>query len=164
MRKDGCILAMLLVLLGSVAYGQSSVGALGRASDKAQQVFDGSKTDTSFHSGVWIDPSRYEAPEFPGGEVAIYPFIRNSLVYPKSELEAGKQGRVFVKFVVKENGQVEQVEVARGVSVELDSEAVRIIRAMPVWKPGKLDGKVTSCRMTLPVLFKIDGSNSAPLK
>ena len=164
MRMTGSILTLLLVMLGSAGFAQSSVGALGRASDRAQQVFDGSKTDTSFHSGVWIDPSRYETPEFPGGEVAIYPFIRSTLVYPKAALEAGKQGRVFVKFVVKENGQVEEVEVARGVSVELDSEAVRVIRSMPVWKPGKLDGKVTSCRMTLPVLFKIDGSNSSPVK
>ena len=78
--------------------------------------------------------------EFPGGERALYKYIQNSVKYPVIAQENGVQGKVYVKFVVNESGKVSNAEILRGVDPSLDNEALRVIRSLPDFKPGKQRG------------------------
>ena len=94
-----------------------------------------------------------EQPEFPGGAAEMYKFWDKIKKYPDMEYEAGISGKVYVEFTVEKDGSIENVSVRRGVSAGLDKEAVRMIKAMPKWNPGKMNGKPVKCRFTLPVNF-----------
>ncbi len=102
-----------------------------------------------------------EMPEFPGGVEAMFKFIAENVKYPESAKENNLQGRVIVKFVIEKDGSVSNVEVGRGWGNELDDEAVRVVKAMPKWKPGKQDGKPVRVSFMLPINFKLsDGTPS----
>lgn len=97
-------------------------------------------------------------PEFPGGLNAQQRFIGQNLKYPVEAQEKGIEGRVTVRYVVKSTGDISDVVVIRGVHPSLDKEAVRVVKAMPKWIPGKQNGKVVDVYYTLPLIFKISGS------
>lgn len=97
-------------------------------------------------------------PEFPGGLNAQQRFIGQNLKYPVEAQEKGVEGRVTVRYVVKSTGDISDVVVIRGVHPSLDKEAVRVVKAMPKWIPGKQNGKVVDVYYTLPLIFKISGS------
>lgn len=94
-----------------------------------------------------------EQPEFPGGLEALYKFLGKNVKYPAMETDAGIQGRVFVEFVVSNDGSITDVVLKRGVSGGLDKEAVRVVKTMPKWSPGKMNGKPVKVRYILPVNF-----------
>lgn len=94
-------------------------------------------------------------PEFPGGEAAMNQFISRNIRYPVIAQENGIQGRVVVQFVVNTDGKIVDVEVVRGVEESLDKEAVRVIKAMPPWNPGRQGGKNVRVKYTLPIRFRI---------
>jgi TonB family protein len=94
-----------------------------------------------------------QMPVFPGD---IQKFIKENLKYPDSSLNAGIEGRVVVQFVVKEDGSLANATVVRGVNVELDHEALRLISIMPRWQPGRQGGKPVDVMFTLPITFRID--------
>lgn len=96
-----------------------------------------------------------EQPDFPGGMGKMYEYLQKNTKYPDMEFDAGIQGKVFVEFVVDKDGSVEDVKVRRGVSPGLDKEAVRAVKSMPKWSPGKMNGKAVKCRFTIPVDFKL---------
>lgn len=96
-----------------------------------------------------------EAPSFPGGEQAMYTYLRNHVRYPEMERESGIQGKVYVRFVVERDGRIEQVEVARSVSPGLDRVAMNAVRNMPKWNPGKVQGKAVRVQYILPVSFTL---------
>ena len=96
-----------------------------------------------------------EMPQFPGGVSKQMEFISQNLQYPKSAQEQGIQGRVIAQYVVEKDGSVSNIRVIRGVSEELDAEAVRVLKLMPKWTPGKQNGKPVRCRYTIPVQFRI---------
>ena len=87
---------------------------------------------------LFIDP--YLMPEFPGGETAMYKFISENIRYPKEAMENAVQGRVFVMFVINEDGSISNLEVVKGVSPSLDAEALRVVGLMPKWKPAEQSG------------------------
>ena len=95
------------------------------------------------------------APQFPGGSKELMSWLGQNLRYPVKAQEAGKQGRVVLQFVITKEGKVADIKVMRGVSPELDEEAVRVIKAMPAWTPGKQDGQAVNVRYTLPVTFRL---------
>jgi TonB family protein len=97
-----------------------------------------------------------QMPEFPGGIKALQNFISGEIKYPKKAIKNKLSGRVFVSFVVDKSGQVKNVCVNRGVSPELDKEAVRIISSLPQWTPGKQKGNFVNVAYTVPVLFKFE--------
>jgi TonB family protein len=102
-----------------------------------------------------------EMPEFPGGVEALMDYVSRNVKYPESAKENNLQGRVLVKFVIEKDGSVSNVEVGRGWGNELDDEAVRVVKAMPKWKPGKQDGKPVRVSFMLPINFKLgDGTPS----
>jgi len=98
-----------------------------------------------------------EMPEFPGGQAEMYKFIQKNIVYPPSAREAGISGKCYLRFVVNEDGKITNVEVLKGVPgcPECDREAVRVIKSMPAWKPGRQNGKEVKVYFTLPVNFVI---------
>jgi TonB family protein len=95
-------------------------------------------------------------PQFPGGDAAIWEFVKNTVKYPEEAEKAGKQGRVVATFVVNTDGSISDAKVVRSVSEELDAEALRVINAMPKWTPGKQNGKDVRVKFTLPVTFKLN--------
>ncbi len=94
-----------------------------------------------------------EMPSFPGGSNALLSFIAANLKYPVAAQENGIQGRVIVKFVVDKDGRITDVEITRSVAPSLDEEAMRIVKAMPKWKPGKLKGNCVRVKYTIPIVF-----------
>ena len=95
-------------------------------------------------------------PEFPGGMKEMMKFIQNSLKYPESAKAAGTEGKAFVQFVVKADGSIENVEIMRSSGNEsLDAEALRVVKAMPKWKPAMNKGKAVNVKFVLPVVFKL---------
>lgn len=97
-----------------------------------------------------------EPPEFPDGTAAFLNYVRESQVYPKDALRDKVQGRVLVQFIVNEDGSISDVKVVKGLTPSLDAEAIRIVSAMPKWKPGKNDGQLCRVRYTVPVRFRLD--------
>ena len=94
-----------------------------------------------------------EMPEFPGGMPAMIDFLQTNLQYPKDAIKQKVEGRVMVMFVVETDGSISNVRVARKVFPSLDKEAVRVVKAMPKWKPGKEKGRPVRVNFTLPVVF-----------
>lgn len=96
-----------------------------------------------------------EMPSFPGGLNGLMTFLAQNMVYPVTAQENGVQGRVTVSFVVETDGSITDVEVARSVDPFLDREAMRIVKAMPKWTPGKKNGKPVRVKYTVPVVFRL---------
>ena len=95
-------------------------------------------------------------PEFPGGQQAMFEFLSKNVHYPKVAEKARAQGRVICQFVVNQDGTIEDVHVVRsGGHVALDKEAVRVIKLMPKWKPGKMGGEPVRVKYTVPVNFRL---------
>jgi len=96
-----------------------------------------------------------EQPEFPGGEEALMNYLSSNIHYPEQAKELDIQGTVIIEFVVETNGSVTNVVVKRGIGGGCDEEAVRVVKSMPKWKPGKQRGKPVRVRYTLPVRFQL---------
>ncbi len=96
-----------------------------------------------------------EMPKFPGGLQEAMVFIGKNIKYPVEAQQAKIEGRVIVRFVVGRDGSVSDVEVMRGVSPELDAEAVRVVSMMPKWIPGKQRGKAVAVKYTMPIMFRL---------
>jgi TonB family protein len=92
-------------------------------------------------------------PEFVGGDKARIKFIQENIVYPQKAIESGVQGTVFLTFVVEKDGSLTNVKVLRGIGYGCDEEALRVIKSMPKWKPGKQRGNVVRARFNIPVKF-----------
>jgi len=99
-------------------------------------------------------------PEYPGGASALFQFLAKNVKYPAAAEKAGTQGRVVVTFVVEQDGSIVEPTVTRSVSPELDAEAVRVINAMPNWKPGTQNGKAVRVKYTVPINFALQGGRS----
>ena len=96
-----------------------------------------------------------EMPEFPGGMAECLKFLAKNIKYPTIAQENGVQGRVIVQFVVNSDGTIVDPVVMRSVDPYLDKEALRVIKMMPKWKPGKQRGKAVRVKYTVPVTFKL---------
>ena len=96
-----------------------------------------------------------EMPEFPGGMQEMMKWLGMNVKYPTICQENGTQGRVIVQFVVTREGDITDAAVAKGVDPYLDAEALRVIKSMPKWKPGKQRGKEVNVKYTLPVVFRL---------
>jgi len=96
-----------------------------------------------------------EQPEFPGGEEALMNYLISNIHYPEQAKELDIQGTVIIEFVVETDGSVTNVVVKRGIGGGCDEEAVRVVKSMPKWKPGKQRGKPVRVRYTLPVRFQL---------
>ena len=96
-----------------------------------------------------------EMPAYPGGDAKLMEYVAKNIKYPQIARETGIQGRVFVGFVVEPDGSVSNVKVLRGIGGGCDEEAMRVVKSMPKWKPGKQRGKAVRVSYMLPVNFKL---------
>lgn len=134
---------------------------------------------SSNDSGKIYDLIAIEQPaQYPGGNEAMFNFLKKNTFYPKSAQKNGIQGKAFITFVIDKNGDLIDIELYKGVTVpkeilekhaddeekikaykvmakELDEEAIRVVRLFPQWKPGVLDGKTVKMRYILPFNFKL---------
>lgn len=94
-------------------------------------------------------------PSFPGGDAALFKFLSDNVKYPVIAQENGIQGRVICQFVVNRDGTIVDVVVVRPVDPSLDKEAIRVIKSMPRWTPGRQRGKAVRVKYTLPVNFRL---------
>jgi protein TonB len=100
-----------------------------------------------------------QMPQFPGGEAALMKYLQSHINYPPMAAENNVQGRVVVQFVVDKTGKVGEVKVLRSVDKDLDKEAVRVCKSLPKFTPGRQNGQAVSVWYTLPVTFKLQGTN-----
>lgn len=97
-------------------------------------------------------------PEFPGGQKAMMQWLNHNIQYPKDAIDAKIEGRVIVSFIVEKDGSISNAEVKKGVYESLDKEALRVINAMPKWKPGMENGQPARARFFVPISFKTQKS------
>ena len=97
-----------------------------------------------------------QMPSFPGGQTSLFTYISQNIKYPVVAEENGVQGRVICTFVVEHDGSITNVKVIRGVDPSLDWEAIRLIKNMPKWIPGKKGGKAVRVKYTIPITFRLN--------
>ncbi len=96
-----------------------------------------------------------EMPSFPGGMAALNKYLHDNVHYPVVAQENGVQGRVTISFVVEKDGSVTDVKVAKSVDPSLDKEALRVVKSMPRWTPGKQNGATVRVKYNVPVNFRL---------
>lgn len=107
-------------------------------------------------------PDGITMPQFPGGESELINFLNNNVVYPQEAMTAGEQGMVCVMFKVEADGSISEISVDKSVSPTLDKEAVRVVKAMPSWIPGRNEnGRPVACVYNLPVRFRLNNGSIA---
>lgn len=126
--------------------------------EKARDYFAGAinspSTENSDADGqVYFTPEL--APQYPGGQQALLSHIAQNLRYPANAINVQIQGRVVVKFVVKKDGSVGEVKIARGVDPTLDNETIRVVKTLNGFIPGKMNGTPVNCWYTLPITFRL---------
>jgi protein TonB len=94
-------------------------------------------------------------PEFPGGQAKLFEYLGKSIKYPPAAKANGISGKVYVNFEVGKDGKITNVKILRGVHDLLDEEAMRVVKAMPAWKPGKQRGKAVKVSYNLPINFQL---------
>ena len=94
-------------------------------------------------------------PEFPGGDQAMMDFVAKNVVYPQEARDKEISGRVMVSFIVEKDGSITDAKVVKGIGGGCDEEAVRVVNAMPKWKPGKQKGKPVRVSFMMPFTFKL---------
>ena len=138
-----------------VGYASNGVGAPSSDSDKkVVAVVDIPKVKETPQEKVIFQVVE-EMPEFPGGMAEAMKFLAKNIKYPVAAQEAKIEGRVIVQFVIERDGSVSDAKVMRGVSPELDAEAIRVVSMMPKWIPGKQRGKAVAVKYTMPIMFRL---------
>lgn len=97
-----------------------------------------------------------EMPEFPGGVAKMNEYLSNSIVYPDYAIENNIEGRVVVEFIVNADGTLTNLQIKRSIHESLDNEALRVVKSMPKWKPGKMNGKLVRVKYVLPISFNLE--------
>ena len=100
-----------------------------------------------------------QMPQFPGGDAALMKFLSSHINYPPMAAENNVQGKVILQFVVEKDGKVGEVKLARSVDKDLDKEAIRVVKLLPKFTPGRQNGQPVRVWYTLPVQFKLQGTN-----
>ena len=140
----------ILILLCAVVW---SLGAQAQRSiDLVNDNYDASDDEVFRSSG--------HMPSFPGGDAALMKFIKDNMIYPSEALKNKIEGKVIVQFVVNKTGKVGKIKVVRSVNKELDQEAVRLIKMLPDFSPGRNNvGEPVNVWYILPVIFKLPDNN-----
>ena len=101
-------------------------------------------------------PDNAVTPSFPGGNQGIMQFLGSHIIYPEQAKKNNNQGVVALSFVVEKDGSVSNVTILHDIGGGCGAEAVRVVKLMPKWTPGMVDGAAVRVRYTLPVRFKLD--------
>lgn len=105
-----------------------------------------------------------QQPEFPGGQIALVDYMRKNISYPINEADQAKMGTVYVKFVVDKDGKIDNAVIDRGIGLDYDEEALRVVRSMPNWRPGLSKGEPVRVQLVLPIKFvrEANGNSITP--
>lgn len=95
-------------------------------------------------------------PQFPGGKESLLQYLKDNRQYPADAVEEGIEGRVIVSFYVETDGSLSEIKVVKSLSPSLDSEALRLVKSMPKWIPGKVNDKARRMKYSIPVIFKFN--------
>ena len=155
-KKLWALAAVPVIALALLAFANPTTDAATVQNNVDQQV---AKTSDQ---GKKVYKSVEQMPQFPGGELALIQYLQSEIKYPPTAAANNIEGRVIVQFVVDENGEIGEVKVLRSVDEEVDAEAVRVIKSLPKFIPGRQDGKAVSVWYTLPVSFKLQGDPEKP--
>ncbi|MBU1822647.1 MAG: TonB family protein, partial [Bacteroidetes bacterium] len=98
-----------------------------------------------------------QSPEFPGGINAMYEFLGANIKYPEAAAKANVQGKVFLNFTITKEGEIRDIQILKGLGFGADQESIRVVSAMPRWKPGMQDGKPVNVKYNLPIAFQLEG-------
>ena len=114
------------------------------------------KVEEKIEEKIYMDVD--EAAEFPGGRGEMMKYLASKMKYPETAIQAGIEGKCYLRFIVGTDGTIQDVRVTRGVPdcPECDAEAKRVVRSMPKWKPGKNGGKGVRSYFDLPVNFRLN--------
>jgi protein TonB len=155
MKKTLFLVIFTLFCIGNI-YTQTS------STDKDIIEIDSTKTDTTEEEYIeyfYVE----EVPEFPGGMSELMKFIQKNMRYPKIAIKKAIEGRVICQFTVTKDGSIENIIVIRSLHKSLDKEAVRIIKKMPKWTPGKnYKRENIDSKYVIPVKFKLNKETANP--
>lgn len=140
-----------------ISYNTQEGEKLDRSKEKLDELLKNQKDEAG--TGP-IDSNRTfevveQMPQYPGGNGALMQFLSSNIKYPTIAAENGVEGRVTVRFVVSKDGSIKDVKVAKSVDPALDKEAVRVVKSMPNWIPGKQNGRAVNVYYNVPVTFKL---------
>ena len=156
-QMAGTAIKVAGVAAGIVAMTACSDGKIQRTvSDNAKQWRTAVIKPTADPDSSKIFGTAEEMPSFPGGEKALMQYIKDNTYYPEEMCEGAAQGRVMVGFVINEDGSISDVKVLRSLTPECDEVAVKIVKGMPKWNPGKQNGKAVKTKYTVPVSFRTE--------
>lgn len=156
-QMAGTAIKVAGVAAGIVAMTACSDGKIQRTvSDNAKQWRAAIIKPTADPDSSKIFGAAEEMPSFPGGEKALMQYIKDNTYYPEEMCEGAAQGRVMVGFVINEDGSISDVKVLRSLTPEFDEVAVKIVKSMPKWNPGKQNGKAVKTKYTVPVSFRTE--------
>lgn len=119
-----------------------------------QEILIQVKPETSSQSDK-VHMTAEKMPVFKGGTKEMMNYIITNLKYPKEAVKNKQEGKVVVRFIVSETGEVKDAEIIKYLSKECDAEAIRVVNAMPNWTPGYIDGKAVSVYCTIPIMYKL---------
>lgn len=141
-----------LVLVGMRPDKTADVEAAPQADDVKTKEQAPQETDPQSNK---VYKSVEQMPRFPGGEVGLMRYLQENIKYPPEAAKNDIEGRVVVQFIIEKTGEVGEVKVVRPISEELDAEAVRVVKALPKFEPGRQDGEAVAVWYTLPISFKL---------
>ena len=141
------IVVLLMMTVGNIACAQNVPLIIDP--DKVDQYLAERKDTINVYDCV------EQMPSFPGGTQKLKEFIEENLRYPKELEETCVQGRVIVRFVVERNGKLSNVKVVKSVHPVLDKEALRIVKLMPRWIPGRQNGITVRVKFYIPIIFRL---------
>ena len=140
--------ALLVIPVATLAVSVFANGT--NASETPKEPHPQKTTQTKIHDAV------EEMPEFNGGQLAMMEFLMNNMKYPQAAVKAKQQGKAIVGFVVRKDGTVSDVHITKSAGhAVLDEEAIRVVKAMPAWKPGKQKGEPVNVKYSVPITFKL---------
>lgn len=140
--------ALLVIPVATLAVSVFANGT--NASETPKETHPQKTTQTKIHDAV------EEMPEFNGGQLAMMEFLMNNMKYPQAAVKAKQQGKAVVGFVVRKDGTVSDVHITKSAGhAVLDEEAIRVVKAMPAWKPGKQSGEPVNVKYSVPITFKL---------
>lgn len=142
-------ISILVLYLFSATALIGQVGADPGSKEKSDATAKNGATDSTIYTFVEI------MPEFPGGEENLRKYLKQLIRYPDEARKNGIEGKVYITFMVEANGHISNVKVLRGIKGGCDEEAVRVIKEMPPWQPGKNKGRPVRVQYSMPVIFQL---------
>ncbi len=151
---------LISVYLVSCSAGDKEVGSAKKVESEEVVTLDESNKKASVETTDTLEKDEIfmvveKMPEFEGGDKALRKYISSNVEYPKEAKEKGIEGKVYIRFVVTDKGDVDNVTVMRSIDPLLDNEAVRVVKSLPKWKPGKQRGQAVNVYYTVPINFKL---------